>query len=991
MRIRLFVALALSLTASASAQDDLKPHLARIPPTDPSDSLKTFRTDPGLSVEVVAAEPLVSDPVDIAWDEDGRLYVCEIWNYPGEPKTGEPLGRVRLLTRTRPDGPYDRSVVFAEGLRWPGGVACYDGGVFVLSSPDLWYLKDTDGDGKADLKQKVLTGFGGKTYEVANCPRWGLDNWLYLSGSYAGGTVSVVGPDGQPTGPGIRSRDFRFDPRTRTLEAASGGGEWGQTFDDWGERFACDATHLTWHPVLPRDELAHNPHAAIASEQEMSIPEWTVLFPVSKPEPWKATRQQFWQRWVNTSRDMNAGRFPPTELAPHGFATSACGITVYRGSALGPDYLGDAFVGEPANNVVVRLKLRADGVSVKAQRPDRDARDKREFLASTDNWLRPVNFANGPDGCLYVVAMYREIIEDESAIPEDILKHYDLYSGRDRGRILRIAPERFVSPPPRRLGSAGAGELAAALDHPDGWVRDTAQRLLVTRRPPGAADAVRHTFGSARRPQGKLHALWTLRGIGELDAPTVLAALSDSHPRVREQAVRVARNMAAKSEPVRDRLVGLADDPEVRVRFRAALALGSIDGPAATDALLRIVRRDGADAWVQSAVLASAGGRAAELFQGLAGDQRAPAEVIAGLARQVGTHNDRAAVDAVLGMLTSSPLKEDTGLQRTAFRELADGMSGAGRSLADHFAGAAPPPAVVADLFGRAMRTAQDAGAGERSRVEAVALLAHLPGDDAERLLGELLAPRQPAPVQVAAVRALSARPGRAATELLLSRWAELRPAVRPAAAEALFRRPERVAALLDAVERKRVAPADIDPQRRDELLHAEDPTLRERAQALLGANLATDRKELVARYTQEVAKLTGDPARGAEVFRAQCAACHRPDRGQRVGPNLATLQDRSPATLIAAILDPNRDVKPAYVNYVVRTRDRQDLSGVIAAETESSLTVRQALGVEDVVLRANVERVRSTGRSLMPDGLEAGIDARQMADLLAHLREMRE
>ena len=995
MRALLLIALALSLTASVSAApaDDLKQVLVRIPPTEPAESLKTFRTEPGFSVQLVAAEPLVSDPVDIAWDEDGRLYVCEIWNYPGEPRPGEPLGRVRLLTSSRRDGRYDQSVVFADGLKWPGGVACYDGGAFVLSSPDLWYLKDTDGDGKADLKQKVLTGFGGKTYEVANCPRWGLDNFLYLSGSYAGGTVSVVGPDGQPTGPGLRSRDFRFDPHTRTLEAVSGGGEWGQCFDDWGERFACDATHLAWHPVLARDELVHNPHAAVASEQEMSIPEWTALFPASAPEPWKATRHQFWQRWVNTSRDMNAGRFPPTELAPHGFATSACGITVYRGSAFGPDYLGDAFVAEPANNVVVRLKLRAAGVGIKAERPPRDAEAKREFLASTDNWFRPVNFANGPDGCLYVVAMYREIIEDESAIPEDILKHYDLYSGRDRGRILRVAPQGFGRLELPRLGSASVDGLAAALDHPDAWVRETAQRLLVTRRSPDAAEPVRYLVGAARRPQGKVHALWTLRALGALDEATILAALADGHPRVREQAVRVGRHLAGQSDAVRRRLPALADDPEVRVRFRTALALGRVEGPAATDALLRIVKRDGADPWVRAAVLASAAGRAAPMFERLATDP-APggdsAAILGGLAQQVGARNDRGDVAHLLAVLTGPTMAARGDAQASAFRQLADGMSGAGASLSDHFAGAPAPPA-VAKLFDRARRTAADPGAAERPRVEAAALLAHLPPGEAEPVLADLLAPRQPAAVQVAAVRALSARPGRAAADVLLSRWAELRPAVRPAAADALFRRPERLAALLDAVERKRIAPADLDPQRRDQLLHDDDPALRARAQALLGAGLAPDRMALVARYTQQVADLSGDPARGADVYRAQCAGCHRPDRGERVGPNLATLQDRSPATLLAAILDPNRDVKPAFVNYIVRTKDRQDLSGVIAAETDSSLTLRQALGVEDAVLRANVERVRSTGRSLMPEGLEAGINPQQMADLLRFLQEMKE
>ena len=151
--------------------DNLSAELKRIPPTEPKDSLATFRVESGFHVEMVAAEPLISDPVDIAWDEDGKLYVCELWNYPGEPKAGEPLGRIRLLESTKRDGVYDKSTVFADQIKWPSGVFCWDGGIYVLSSPDLWYLKDTKGAGKADLKRKVLAGFRGQTYEVPNSPR----------------------------------------------------------------------------------------------------------------------------------------------------------------------------------------------------------------------------------------------------------------------------------------------------------------------------------------------------------------------------------------------------------------------------------------------------------------------------------------------------------------------------------------------------------------------------------------------------------------------------------------------------------------------------------------------------------------------------------------------------------------------------------------------------------------------------------------------------
>ena len=192
-----------------------------------------------------------------------------------------------------------------------------------------------------------------------------------------------------------------------------------------------------------------------------------------------------------------------TELA-HGYATSAADIKIYRGGSNGTEYEGDAFIGEPANNVVVRLKIHANGVGISAERPPADGKQSREFLASTDNWFRPVNFATGPDGCLYVVAMYREIIEDETAIPNDILKHYDLCTGRDRGRILRIVPDGFHAPAMPRLGGCTTQQLVAALDDPNAWNRETAQRLLYQRQEGGAIAPLRDLVRSARTPQGKV-------------------------------------------------------------------------------------------------------------------------------------------------------------------------------------------------------------------------------------------------------------------------------------------------------------------------------------------------------------------------------------------------------------------------------------------------------------------------------------------------------
>jgi putative membrane-bound dehydrogenase-like protein len=983
--------------APGDRQGDFRRLLTHVPPTPPDQSLGSFRLEPGLKIELVAAEPLISDPVDVAWDEDGRLYVCELWNYPGAPKPGEPLGRVRLLESTAGDGTYDKSTIFADQVIWPGGAICWDGGVFVVSSPDLWYMKDTDGDGKADVREKVFTGFRGQTYQVANSLRWGPDNRIYVSGSYAGGTVSKVGRDGKPIGEGIRARAFRFDPRTREIEAVSGGGEWGQSFDDWGERYACDATHLVWHPVLPREEVDRNPYLVVGSVQEMSIPEWTRVYPISRPEPWKAARQQFWSRWKDGNADMRAGRFPETELAPHGFATSAAGITVYRGSALGDAYRNDAFIGEPANNVVIRLKLTEEGVGVRAARPPEDERQRREFLASTDNWFRPVNFANGPDGCLYVIAMYREIIEDESAIPGDILQHYDLDSGRERGRIYRIAAEGFVRPRLPRMSGLDSRQLVELLDHRDVWGRETAQRLLYQRQDKTCVGALRELAGgAAKTPQGKIQALWTLRGLSGVTADALLTALRDPDAHVRQHAVKLAQDQVVDSPKLVDAVLAAATDPAKRVRFQAAFTLGRSDDDRALAALAAIARADPADPWMRTAILTAVPRRAGRLFDLLAGvrdfvDRPGAVSLLSGLAGAAGTRNDGGEVPQLLATLCGKALDGRDAAQREILRQLADGLAQAGVSLAAHWPASGQATAgALREFFERAARTALDSTAEPRERIEAVGLVGHAPWSLGERPLGELLRPGQPQAVQIAAVRALAPRAEPAVASIVVSAWPGLSPGVRPVAIEALLRRPERLGALLDAIEKRTILPRDLEPKRREAMLRSPDAALRARAARLLAAPPAVDKRSLIERYEGAVSKLSGDPRRGEPVFVKSCAVCHRPEQGQAVGPNLATLEDRTLPTLLVSILDPNRDVKPNFVSYSVETTAGDELSGIITNETATGITLRQAAGVEEVVLRGNIKSMRSTGASMMPEGFEAIIDERQMADLIAFLQALR-
>ncbi len=976
-----------STTATTNSERSLESLLPRLKPTKAEDSLKTFRIEAGFKIELAAAEPNVSDPCAMEWDENGRLFVCELWNYPGHPKPGEPLGRIRMLEDLDGDGVYEKSTVFADNIRWPGGVACWNGGIFVISSPDVWYLKDTNGDGKADLRVKVLTGFKGETYEIANTLRWGIDNRFYGSASYAGGDIRWLGNSNAPA-IGLRQRDWSFDPRTGALAAVSGSGEFGQSFDDWGNRFTCNANAMYIHGVLPAEYLARNPYFPSPDPSESAFRGFPDVFAISEPEPWRIVREKFWKRWVNTTPDMNAGRFPENELAGRGHLTAGSGITVYRGAEFPQAYRGNAFLGEPANNVVIRLALEPDGVGIKPIRVD--AGTKREFLASTDPWFRPVNFANGPDGCLYIATMYREVIEDETAIPDDILKYLDLYSGRDRGRIYRIAPEKFKRTAPPRLGKASAAELVATLQNPNGWWRDTAQRLIYERQDKKAVKPLRQLARNCTLPQGRIQALYALQGLTSLDIATLVSALKDSDAHVREHAARLAEPYLGLDKQIRRLLFRLADDPEIRVRFQTACTLGALSDREAVAVVARIIQRDKADKWIRTAVLTSVPNTAGELFDSLLAMPTfvdADEGILGNLMLIVGVRNDGIEVARMLNSLGKPALQQRPELQRTVLRQLGDGLARSGSSLAKLMEPTNPASEKLNSLFRSAQQTALDETGPIAEREAALQLLAYAPPSLGHDTLSKLLGPAQAPPIQAAAVRALSSQRDRDVAELLLSHWRGFSPAVRSEVLDALLRRPERTAQLLVALESRTVNPAELDPARRNALLRHKDPALRERAASLYGANQNLSRQKVIDRYRAAIAGLTGDAGRGAQVFDKNCATCHRHTPRENVGPRLGGLTDRSPDNLLNSILDPNREVKPNFISYSLTTKDGNDLSGIIVNESASSVTLRRAGGEEDNVLRKNIESITSSSLSLMPEGLESAINEQQMADLIKFLQ----
>lgn len=988
--------------------------LPRIPPKEPADALKTFVVRDGFEMQMLAAEPLVASPVAMEYDENGRAYVAEMRDYPYTDKASdkpfvertkdEPLGRIRLLEDTDGDGRFDKSTIFAEGLSWPTGLALWKEGVYVVATPDLWYLKDTDGDGKADERRKVLTGFRKFNVQaVINNLKWGLDGKLYGAGSSNGGQIRRGdAPDSKPIA--MTTADFRFDPRDEagSFELLSGGARFGNSFDDWGNRFICNIRNPIQHVVLPRHYLARNPHLAARSplndvaESGDTVP----VFRRSPPEPWRV---------MNARRLANDATLasPRSESVAAGYMTSAAGLTVYRGSVYPKELYGTIFLGEVAGNLIHHQVLKPNGVTFTSKRSE----EGKEFLASTDNWFRPVNFVNAPDGTLHVVDMYRETIEHPWSIPDDIKAQLDLESGRDRGRIYRLAPTGFAPPQPPQLGNATSLKLVELMLNPNSWWRDTAHRLLLERQDASVVPALRkQLFDRVEKPfqnrdlsvTARLHSLWLLAGMSELSDADLVAAFDDPHPRIVEAAVALAEPRLATNESLRHKVLHeLTGQLDERLRMQVAFSLGAIvrrpDGTldeTVVQRLAGLAHRDGQDDFTRAAILSSSAEVTPQMLALLIPDKQqfGTAPAIRDLARVLGARANVTELDAFFTFVERPrPARPKLTLADSMLIEptlgLGEGLQRSNKSLADVLAGSNSPGAKqIQTLIRHSLTALTDSTAEPSVRLRFAPLLGFVSFEHARDVLVGLLSSSQPAEIQAVAARVLGSHRQTDVPPLLLAAYRKLSAAARGEAVEALLSRSEWHVALLDAIDAGTIKPAEIPHVRRNALVRSANAAVKERSVAMF-RSLIESRQKVVDKYRDALPNLKSDFAKGEAVFRRECQACHRVNNiGTEIGPSLATIRHRAPEEVLLHILDPNREVGPNFVAYAVETNDGRVLTGLIVEDTASSITLIRTTGTRETILRSNIEVISATGQSLMPPGLEDRVTPQEMADLLAFL-----
>lgn len=927
-------------------------------PLSPEESAKKWHVREGYRIELVAAEPVVLDPVAFDWDEQGRLWVIEMADYPlGMDGNGKAGGRVVRLEDTDHDGRYDKRHVIVSDLSYPTGILTWREGVIVTAAPDIFFISP---DG---TKKVLYTGFSTGNQQLrVNGLRWGMDGWVYCAaGAHHGGYNKGTQIECKLTGEKIDlgSRDFRFKPDTGEFDPQTGPSQFGRARDDWGHWFGVQNSFPLWHYVLQDHYLRRNPHVIPPDPIHQLFPRNPPVYPASSME----------KRFHSFDQ---AGRF-----------TSACGIEVYRDQVLFSDGKTHAFTCEPFHNVVQHHVLEDDGVTFKAVRDP--AESKMDFLASEDRWCRPVMVRTGPDGALWVADMYRYMIEHPQWLPqngkEELLPHYR--EGDDKGRIwkvVRASARSGPALPPAQVPKHDSSGKLISIDmnnHPstwwesgNGWKRDKWQMSSLWQ---GRPDMLGY-FSSIKHPLIKVQTEWTVLLLGKMHEATCLKMLEDWRPRVIEQALQMAEKLEWKADEasaLQKALAKLVNDKDAKVRLQLACTLGELKFDWAGDLLAELLDAAPADSPLQGAALSSVLPHLERVCAAFPeGGEPENNKAIGMLFRCALATNNEKAISALLSQVAAKmhfdqllAVLDEKNLSLAAFaKQVTDAKA---REAVEK----------MASKLQQAANSIQTA-----PTMESLALLAS-DREHRERvkaLLPELWAKTGNAEV----LRLVSKLQPQGGVEFLLEGWDQRTPALRMQILETLLSNDAWTLALLKRPEAK-----SADAATRARLMKHPKKNIASLAEKVFADSTSATRAAVVEKFKPAL-KLTGDAARGKTVFASVCISCHKLDGvGLELGPDLRSVAQHDAEKLLNSILDPSAIIEPGFMAYHCTLKSGEQLYGVIATETSASLTLKMAGNLTKSVLRSDVASLKSTGISLMPEGLEAAMTPQSLADLIAYLK----
>jgi putative membrane-bound dehydrogenase-like protein len=981
-------------------------------PQRPADTLKALELHPDFTMKLVASEPLITKPMNYDWDPAGRLWVAETPEYPNgrrgmrpdyrgrewkdhggiDPTPGQQerkaIDKISILTDTNGDGVMDKKAIFYEGLELVTGLVFHKDGVIVTQAPDILWLRDTDHDGKADKVEKLYTGLGtGDTHAVINNPRRGWDGWIYCTHGYSGGQVKSG--DGSKNFGNIGSGVVRFKPDGSAFEqySSKGGNTWGLQITGDNRVMWTQPTsgELLMQTVLPEYALARGKVGNTASYHVV-------------------------EKSGKTFPAITSDRIPYLQIDWVGSFTAAAGCVIYDGGAWPNEYNGDYFTTEPTINLVHHARLTPQGPSYTFHKLP--GREETEFIRSKDLWWRPIEVRVGPDGAMYVGDFYNQaVVHNDTRGPDHNGVNAAVRPDRDHyfGRIWRVDHKDAKKTAVPNLAKAGVKELAKALEHPNASVRMTASRLLIeaagrTEEIDSILDPISNPLAvdwDKKTSETKIASLWTLAGLDSVDAELFKKAIADPDAAVRRNAALICESSGAAftSTLVND------SDAQVRVAALRALAAGKLSDEAAKALVAAWPKLD--DNFQRSAAVGAASRNPSAVISAAldSADSPALAPLVNALIPRLADPEMAAKMVIALAdkPATVDPLKRDilNSLGKTvqgapaATPELTAALS---KLLTSKVGENALPLVAKWDKAG-ALKSANEQKTKE--------LFAKLDtGDDDSRFATAeaLLSLRSvsesalPAVIKAATGDASPALKRRLMTALgatgdprvgtmLAASFGSFPPEVQGTAYEMLLQRAEWSLALLDAAKSKKADITTLGPANLARLRTHPDAAVAKTANAVLDELMGPSIKakaETLAKLTPEVVK-PGDAAKGKILFTAACATCHKlNDQGADIGPGLTGMGAHGPAELLAAIIDPNREIDPSFVAYNIETKDGKYHAGVIARENPTSLVLRSLAGEEEIRI-ADIKSRVNTGRSLMPEGFE-GLGGETLRDILAYI-----
>ena len=644
-------------------------------PLSPEESMKTFQFAENFKAEIFAAEPLVIDPVDMEFDEEGNAYVVSMID-AYKPDSVKGKDKIIMLKDLNNDGNADTAIVFADNLREATSVLPWKGGLLIAAAPNILYYKDTTGDGRADLKEILFSGFftGNEEAQITNL-RFGIDNWIYANNTGQAGEVHF---SENPGGPALQMRgsDFRFRLDRKQYELTTGAGQFGLALDDWGHRFFTTNSIHIQQAVAPKRYLTRNPFlpSGLKSGAVNISDHDPIMFQISETPYWRQERTD------RRNKEYQENKLDRVEYARDHF-TGASGGTFYGGDAFPEEYYGNIFTTNVAGNLLHRDMLVESDSEPYYVAKQGEQEKKKEFMATTDTWFRPANFSVGPDGYLYVIDMYRQHIETPLSIPEDLQTDMDMNAGNTMGRIYRIVPanDNKAKSVKADLKNASAAQLVETLSHKNRWWRTTAQRLLLERQDKSVIPMVKTLFAESSDPRTRLHALYVLEGMDALDAGIVKEALMDPSPGVRENAAILAEKFPA----CLSQLQQLVEDNSIRVAYQATLSLGEFKDKGIIPWLAKSVVLHGKSKWFRAAVLSSDAGSSIELLDALSNSNFADkaadwkTDFYKELAETIGARNQKAQVAALLQQSGQNTITKLPNAQAAIVKGLSAGLQNA--------------------------------------------------------------------------------------------------------------------------------------------------------------------------------------------------------------------------------------------------------------------------------------------------------------------------